>query len=398
MSGNIIQLNQDLIHTELKELVKNSVEETLNAMLDAEADKLVQAERYARDEQRKGYRAGHYDRSFSTTAGNVNLRMPKLKGITFETAIIERYKRRETSVEESLIEMYLAGVSVRRVEDITEALWGTKVSPGTISNLNKKAYSHIDAWRNRSLAGKAYPYVYVDGIYLKRCWGGEFENISILIAIGVSDDGYREIIGASEGLKEDLESWKNFFVELKSRGLEHVKLIIGDKALGMVEAIGQVFPKAKYQRCTVHFYRNVLSVVPKQKVADVAKMLKAIHAQEDKAAAMEKADLVIAKLRNMHLSKAADKVERYIGETLTYTNFPEQHWTRIRTNNTLKRLNREVKRRTKVVGTFPDGQSALMLVCARLRYVASTDWGTKRYLNMKHHTSMIISEEETVIA
>ena len=272
MSGNIIQLNQDLIHTELKDLVKNSVEEALNAMVDAEADKLVQAERYARDEQRKGYRAGHYDRSFSTTAGNVNLRMPKLKGITFETAIIERYKRRETSVEEALIEMYLAGVS--------------------ISNLNKKAYSHIDAWRNRSLAGKTYPYVYVDGIYLKRCWGGEFENISILIAIGVSDDGYREIIGASEGLKEDLDSWKNFFVELKSRGLEHVKLIIGDKALGMVEAIGQVFPKAKYQRCTVHFYRNVLSVVPKQKVADVVKMLKAIHAQEDKAAAMEKADLV----------------------------------------------------------------------------------------------------------
>ena len=272
MSGNIIQLNQDLIHTELKDLVKNSVEETLNAMLDAEADKLVQAERYARDEQRKGYRAVHYDRSFSTTAGNVNLRMPKLKGITFETAIIERYKRRETSVEEALIEMYLAGVS--------------------ISNLNKKAYSHIDAWRNRSLAGKTYPYVYVDGIYLKRCWGGEFENISILIAIGVSDDGYREIIGASEGLKEDLDSWKNFFVELKSRGLEHVKLIIGDKALGMVEAIGQVFPKAKYQRCTVHFYRNVLSVVPKQKVADIVKMLKVIHAQEDKAAAMEKADLV----------------------------------------------------------------------------------------------------------
>ena len=166
----------------------------------------------------------------------------------------------------------------------------------------------------------------------------------------------------------------------------------------MVEAIGQVFPKAKYQRCTVHFYRNVLSVVPKQKVADVAKMLKAIHAQEDKAAAMEKADLVIAKLRNMHLSKAADKVEQYIGETLTYMNFPEQHWTRIRTNNTLERLNREVKRQTKVVGTFPDGHSALMLVCARLRYVASTDWGTKRYLNMKHLTSMIISEEENVIA
>lgn len=398
MSDNIIQLNQDLIHTELKDLVKNSVEETLNAMLDAEADKLVQAERYARDEQRQGYRAGHYDRSFATTAGEVNLRMPKLKGVAFETAIIERYRRRESSVEEALIEMYLAGVSVRRVEDITEALWGTKVSPGTISNLNKKAYENIEKWRNRPLSSQAYPYVYVDGIFLKRCWGEEFENVSILIAIGVTDDGYREILGAAEGLKEDLESWKEFFVWLKSRGLSGVKLVIGDKALGMVEAIGQVFPEAKYQRCIAHFYRNVFSVVPKQKVKEVAKMLKAIHAQEDREAALEKAKAVVEKLRKMKLTKAAGKVDEYITETLTYMSFPEQHWTRIRTNNTLERLNREIKRRTKVVGTFPDGQSALMLVCARLRHVTSSEWGTKRYLNMDHLHSMLISEEEKIIA
>ena len=396
MSDNIIQLNADLIHTELKDLVKNSVEETLNAMLDAEADKLVNAERYARDEQRKGYRAGHYDRSFSTTAGDVNLRMPKLKGVTFETAIIERYRRRETSVEEALIEMYLAGVSVRRVEDITEALWGTKVSPGTISNLNKKAYENIEKWRNRPLSGGSYPYVYVDGIFLKRCWGGEFENVSILVAIGVNEDGYREIIGAAEGLKEDIESWKNFLVWLKERGLDGVKLVVGDKALGMVEAIGQVFPDAKYQRCTVHFYRNVFSVVPKQRVKAVAKMLKAIHAQEDKAAAREKADAVIAKLREMKLSKAADKVESGIDETLTYMSFPAEHWTRIRTNNTLERINREIKRRTKVVGSFPDGESALMLVCARLRHVTGSEWGSKRYLNMEHLTSMLIAEAEGI--
>ena len=290
MSDNIIQLNADLIHTELKDLVKNSVEETLNAMLDAEADKLVNAERYARDEQRKGYRAGHYDRSFSTTAGDVNLRVPKLKGVTFETAIIERYRRRETSVEEALIEMYLAGVSVRRVEDITEALWGTKVSPGTISNLNKKAYENIEKWRNRPLSGGSYPYVYVDGIFLKRCWGGEFENVSILVAIGVNEDGYRE----------------------------------------------------------------------------------------------------------MKLSKAADKVESGIDETLTYMSFPAEHWTRIRTNNTLERINREIKRRTKVVGSFPDGESALMLVCARLRHVTGSEWGSKRYLNMEHLTSMLIAEAEGI--
>ena len=397
MSDNIIQVNQELIHTELKDLVRASVEEALNAMLDAEADKLVNADRYARDEERKGYRSGHYDRSFTTSSGEVNLRMPKLKGLTFETSIIERYKRRETSVEEALIEMYLAGVSVRRVEDISEALWGTKVSPGTISNLNKKAYEHIEKWRNRTLT-KEYPYVFVDGIYLKRCWGGEFENCSVLIAIGVNNDGYREILGACEGLKEDTESWKNFFVWLKSRGLSGVKLVTGDKALGMVEAIGEVFPEAKYQRCTVHFYRNVMSVIPKHHIKEVTKMLKAIHAQEDKDAALQKAASVVEKLRGMHLTKAAQKVEESIHETLTYMSFPSEHWPRIRTNNTLERLNKEIKRRTKVVGTFPDGESALMLVCARLRYVASSDWGSKRYLNMDHLRSMLASEEENIVS
>ena len=392
MSKNIIQLNQDLIHNELKDLVKNSVEETLNARLDAEADKLVNADRYAREEERKGYRAGHYNRNFTTTAGDVNLRMPKLKGVAFETAIIERYRRRETSVEEALIEMYLAGVSVRRVEDITEALWGTKVSPGTISNLNKKAYENIEKWRNRPIT-EEYPYIYVDGIVLKRCWGQDSENVSILVAIGVTNDGYREIIGAAEGLKEDFESWKNFLVWLKQRGLHGVKLVIGDKALGMVESIGQVFPDAKYQRCTVHFYRNVFSATPKQRIKEVSKMLKAIHAQEDKAAALEKAQAVAEKLRKMKLSKAAQKVAESVHETLTYMEFPAEHWTRIRTNNTLERLNREIKRRTKVVGTFPDGESALMLVCARLRHVASSEWGTKRYLNMDHLTSMLIEQE-----
>lgn len=397
MSNSIIQVNDELIHSELKDLVRSSVEEALNAMLDAEADKLVNADRYARDEERKGYRSGHYDRSFVTSSGEVNLKMPKLKGLTFETSIIERYKRRETSVEEALIEMYLAGVSVRRVEDISEALWGTKVSPGTISNLNKKAYEHIEQWRNRPIKDE-YPYVFVDGIYLKRCWGGEFENCSVLIAIGVTSDGYREILGACEGLKEDLESWKNFFVWLKSRGLSGVQLITGDKAYGMVEAIGEVFPGAKYQRCTVHFYRNVLSVTPKSKGKEVAKMLKAIHAQEDRSAALEKARAVAEKLRAMKLNKAAQKVEESILETLTYMSFPTEHWTRIRTNNTLERLNKEVRRRTKVVGTFPDGESALMLVCARLRHVASGDWGSKRYLNMDHLRGLMVSEESNNLA
>lgn len=383
MSDNIIQLNEDLIKNNLKDLVRNSVEETLNALLDHEADELVNASKYERTEDRKGYRSGHYDRNFTTTSGDVTLHVPKLKGIQFETAIIERYRRRECSVEEALIEMYLAGVSVRRVEDITEALWGSKVSPGTISNLNKKAYEHIETWRTRDLTDE-YPYVYVDGVYLKRSWGGEIQNVSVLVAIGVNTDGYREIIGAAEGMKEDHESWKNFFVHLKGRGLRGVRLIIGDKSLGMLESIPEVFPEARYQRCTVHFYRNIFTVIPRTRMDEVAKMLKAIHAQEDKAAAREKADAVVKKLREMKLSSAAKKVEEGIEETLTYMDFPAQHWLRIRTNNTMERVNREIKRRTRAIGAFPDGESALMLVCARLRHVASSDWGMKRYLNMQH--------------
>ena len=280
--------------------------------------------------------------------------------------------------------MYLAGVSVRRVEDITEALWGSKVSPATISELNKKAYVHIEDWRNRPLQGGKYPYVYVDGIYLRRNWGGEYENVAILVAIAVNEDGYREVLGAAEGMKEDKASWVGFFQWLKGRGLDGVKLIVGDKCLGMLEAVGEVFPDAKYQRCTVHFYRNVFSVVPCSKVKQVAKMLKAIHAQESKKAAREKARAVIAELREMKLKEAAKKVEDGIEETLTYCDFPSEHWTRIRTNNVIERLNREIRRRTRVVGTFPDGSSALMLVCARLRHVAGTQWGNKKYMNMKH--------------
>ena len=249
------------------------MEETLNELLEAEAEKLTQAARYERNEQRQGYRSGHYSRNLTTTSGDVTLKVPKLKGISFETAIIERYRRRESSVEEALIEMYLAGVSVRRVEDITEALWGSKVSPSTISELNKKAYVHIEDWRNRPLQGGRYPYVYVDGIYLP---------------------------------------------------------------------------------------------------------------QESKRAAREKAKAVVEELRSMKLKEAAKKVEDGIEETLTYCDFPSEHWTRIRTNNVIERLNREIRRRTRVVGSFPDGNSALMLVCARLRHVAGTQWGNKKYMNMKH--------------
>ena len=356
----------------------------MNALLDHEADELVRASKYERTGDRKGYRSGHYERNFGTTSGEVKLRVPKLKGIHFETAIIERYKRRECSVEEALIEMYLTGVSVRRVEDITETLWGTKVSSDTISNLNQKAYKHIEEWRQRPLTGE-YPYVYVDGIYLKRCWGGEIQNVSVLVAIGVDKDGFREILGAAEGMKEDKESWLNFFTWLKSRGLTGVRASRCRRSMPWYagKRIPVVFPVAKYQCCTVHFYWNVFTVMPKTKMKQVTLMLKAIHAQESKEAAQEKAASIAAKLREMKLLSAAKKVEESVGETLTYMDFPTERWSRIRTNNLTERVNREIRRHTRAIGAFPDGNSALMLICARLRHVAASEWGSKRYMDME---------------
>jgi transposase-like protein len=379
-------------------VVRETVEQTLNALLDAEADALCGAKRYERNPERLDTRAGHYERQLHTKAGEVKLQVPRLRSLPFETQIIERYRRRESSVEEALIEMYLAGVSVRRVENITEALWGTRVSPSTVSELNQKIYGHIEAWRNRPIEGE-HPYVYLDGVWLKRSWGGEVRNLAVLVAMAVRADGHREILGVVEGAKEDTESWLSFLRQLKQRGLQGVRLVVSDKCLGLVEALGEVYPEACWQRCMVHWYRNVFTVVPRGRAKEVAAMLKAIHAQEDRPAAERKGQDVVAKLEAMKLSKAAGIVAAGVAETLSYMAFPREHWTRIRTNNVLERLMREIRRRTRVVGNFPDGEAAVMLVAARLRHVAGTKWGTRRYLDMDLLAPTVpVMPAETVLA
>ncbi|MBQ3328865.1 MAG: IS256 family transposase, partial [Eggerthellaceae bacterium] len=335
MSNPIVSFDEQAIKSDIRELVRQTVEDTINALLDEEADLLVNAERYERTADREAYRAGHYTRSFTTTSGNIEVAMPKLKGAKFVTAVIERYKRREVSVEEAIVEMYLAGVSTRRVEDVSEILWGASVPAGTVSNLNEKAFESIEEWRNRPLTCE-YRYVYVDGIYLKRAWGGAVENVAVMVAIGVNDDGYREIIGAAEGFTESTECWREFLSWLKSRGLRGVRMFIGDKAADMVGALAEVFPDAAYQRCTVHFYRNALSKVPSSKKKAVAVRLKAIHAQESLEACEEKALRVASDLEGMKLKEAAKVVREGYLETLAYTRFPEEHWRRIRTNNAIE--------------------------------------------------------------
>ena len=287
MSNPIVSFDEEAVKSELRELVRKTIEETINAMLDEEADQLVGAGPCERTDER----------GFTTTSGWVTLKMPKLKGMRFATAVIERYKRRETSVEEAIIEMYLAGVSTRRIEDVSEVLWGAGVSAGTVSNLNDKAFKAVEEWRCRPLTC-AHPYVYIDGIYLKRSWGGSYENVAGMVAIGVNEDGYREAIGYAEGFTESSECWRDFLSWLKSRGLRGVRMFVGDKAAGMVGSIAEVFPDAKYQRCTVHFYRNVLAKVPKSKRPQAAAMLKAIHAMESREAAAAKADVYVKQAMN----------------------------------------------------------------------------------------------------
>jgi len=393
--AEVVKIDERKVRQHVEEVVRQSVEETLNGLLEAEADELCGAKRYERSVERLDTRAGHYERKFHTKAGEVALKMPRLRSMPFETQIIERYRRRESSIEEAMIEMYLAGVSVRRVEDITEALWGTRVSPSAVSELNQKIYVHIDAWRNRPLENE-YPYVFLDGIWLKRAWGGSVEKVAVLVAMAVGSDGYREIIGTCEGLKEDKASWQNFLRHLKERGLKGVRLIVSDKCLGLVEALGEFFPEAQWQRCVVHWYRNVFTAVPKGKAKAVAAMLKAIHAQEDREAARRKAKDVAEKLEAMKLGNAAQIVREGVEETLCYMAFPTEHWRQIRTNNPLERIMREIRRRTRVVGAFPDGRSALMLVAARLRHIAGTRWGTKRYLDMQRLREQEQSQPDSV--
>ncbi len=380
-AGGVIQIDERPIRDHVDQVVRATVEETLNQLLDAEADRLCGAGRYERSVDRVDTRAGSYPRQLETKAGEVTLKVPKLRTLPFESAIIDRYRRRESSVEEALVEMYRAGVSVRRVEDVTEALWGTRVSPSTVSELNQRIYAKIEAWRNRPIENE-HPYVYLDGIWLKRSWGGEVKNVAVLVAIGVNQEGDREVLGVVEGAKEDSESWTAFLRQLKERGLRGVKLFVSDRCLGLVENLAEFYPEASWQRCVVHFYRNVWTMVPKGKVREAAAMLKAIHAQEDREAARAKAAQVVAKLREMRLAGAAELLAAGVEETLSYYAFPSEHWRSIRTNNPQERIMREIRRRTRVVGAFPDGRSALMLVAARLRHVAASAWGKRRYLDM----------------
>ena len=383
MSDKIIQFDDAMFESKLDALVRIKVEQTINAMLDAEADEITNAARYERKTDRKAFRAGHYERTLTAKAGKLSLKVPKLKGALFESAVIERYRRRESSVEEALREMYLAGVSTRRVDDISQLLWGERMPSQTLSDKLKKIYKEIGEWRKRPLESE-YPYVFVDGVWHKRSWGGHVENVSVLVAIGVSTEGRREVIAVDEGMREDAASWEQFFRSMIERGLRGVRLVVGDRCAGLVSTVNSMLPNAKYQRCMVHFMRNVLSKTPPSHREWASAALKAIFAQENRESAMAKAGTVAGEMEERKLKAAANCLREGVGETTTYLlpEFPANHGIKLRTNNMIERLNKEIRRRTRVVGGFPDSNSALMLVCARIRYVTSRSWSDRRYMDM----------------
>ena len=383
MSKEIIQFDQAMFESKLDAMVRAKVEQTINAMLDAEADEIANAARYERKTDRKAFRAGHYDRQLTAKAGKLSLRIPKLKGEVFRSQVVERYRRREESVEEALMEMYLAGVSTRRVDDISQLLWGERMPSQTLSDKLKKVYAEIDEWRNRPLEGE-WPYVFVDGVWHKRSWGGHVENVSVLVAIGVNREGRREVIAVDEGMREDSASREQFFRSMIERGLKGVGLVVGDRCAGLVSTVNSMLPEAKYQRCMVHFMRNVLSKTPPTHREWASSALKAVFAQEDRKAALSKAESVAAEMGERKLKAAANCLREGIGETTTYLlpEFPANHRIKLRTNNMIERLNKEIRRRTRVVGSFPDSNSALMLACARISYVTSRSWSDRRYMDM----------------
>lgn len=380
----------------LDERIREAVQEVLQVFLEEEATALCGADRYERSEDRQDHRNGHRIRKLVTKSGEVVLKVPRLRELAFTSSIVERYQRRECSIDEALVEMYFAGVSTRRIQDITEALWGGKVSADQMSTLSAKTFERMEAWRTRPIEGR-WRYIFCDGLVLSRRWEDEVQKVSVLVCVGVNEDGRREVLGVAEGCKEDKASWLSFLRDLKARGLSGVELIVGDKCLGLVEAAKDAYPEAAYQRCIVHFYRNVLSKVPRIHMREVAAGLKAIHAQENAAEARLKAQRLIEKFGSK-FTAAMKTVADGIEETIIFYRFPARHWRNIRTTNLVERLNREIRRRTDVVGSFPDAKSAILLVCARVRWVTERSWGERRYLVMRQLEGDQIESEKTLVS
>ena len=394
------QLAQEIL-LEDPNFLREIVERVLQEMLEAEMTEHIGAAPYERSATRTGHRNGYKPRTLRTRVGTLNLLVPQDREGNFSTRLFSRYQRNEKALCLALMEMYVEGVSTRKVKEVTEELCGTSFSKSLVSSLAGSLDSELEAWRDRRLEAEAYPYVFVDARYEKVRADGRVVSQGVLIVSGVRDDGFREILAVDVSDTESEATYQELFRSLKRRGLSGVQLVVSDDHEGLKSAIARHFQGASHQRCQVHYARNLLGMVGHARRKELASDLRAIFAALDRKQALTIAASVAEKWRKKGNEKVAEHLEEHIEECLSCLAFPESHRRRIRTTNGLERLNQEIKRRSRVVRIFPNERSCLRLVSA-LAVEHSEEWITgRRYLDMgelEGHCPEEEREAEGVIA
>jgi putative transposase len=347
----------------------------LNLVMQIEAMQQAGAEPYQRAESRKAHRNGYKNRSLKTRVGEIQLKKPQFREIAFETKIFARYSRVEKALLNAVIESYLQGVSTRRIKDIVFQLGIEDLSASSVSRISKELDEKVEEFLKRPIE-QAVPYIFVDASYFKVRNESRYVTKAFLVVAGIREDGYREILGARLADVEDELFWSGLFQDLKDRGLSGVKLVVSDGHKGIQKAVERSFLGASWQMCHVHFMRAVLRNVAKKYQKEIADKLK--DALEDETEMNE----LSQELESRGYSKSADTVERFQFGLWNYRSFPRAHWKRIRTTNGLERINKELKRRSRVVGAFPSDESFMRLGVSILIDINEEWMTTKRYLSM----------------
>ena len=367
-----------------EDFLRGLVERVVQQVLEAEMTSFLGAGTYERNGERRGWRNGYKPRTLKTRVGELELMVPKDRDGQFQTELFERYQRSEKALVLALLQMYVEGVSTRKVSAITEALCGLEVSKSQVSALTAKLDAEIAEWRMRPLT-QAYPYLVVDARYEKVRRGGAVVSQGVLVACGIDERGYREVLGCWVAESESEASWGAVFAELKQRGLSGVRYVVSDDHAGMVKAIGRHFQGAVWQRCQVHFVRNALSLCGVQQRPLVLSLMRSVTEAPTREAARTALAAAVAELEKK-APKTARLLEEHGEEILGVYALPEPHRKRMRTTNMLERQNQELKRRTRVVRIFPNEQSCLRLVSALLMET-SQEWMGRVYLRMEEDTA-----------
>ena len=346
------------------DLVRQMVSFLYQALIDAEATEVVQTERHERSLARTTQRNGSRPRLVSTKAGDVELKIPKLRKGSFFPSVLERRRRIDQALYAVVMEAYVHGVSTRKVDDLVSALGvNAGISKSEVSRICAQLDEEMNEFRSRSLSHLAFPYLLCDATYVKARVGGRVVSRAVVVATGVAEDASREVLGVSIGDSEDAAFWTEFLQSLRGRGLSGVQLVISDSHLGLKAAIAKVFPGASWQRCRVHFMRNVLVKVPRTQQSMVAAMVRTIFAQPD-AEHVERQVKEVAATMKRKFPLVTEMLEDAAEDITNFRHFPTNHWQKIWSTNSLERLNAEIKRRTNVVGIFPNDAAALRLITA----------------------------------